>query len=118
MRLTALTLAGALGIGALGLAATAAPASAAPFVPGLASQDSPNLVEVLGGCGRGFHPVPGRWSRSRGMWIPPRCVPHNRGYGYRPYGYGGGYGGGYARGYGYGGGYRYGGGYGGGYGRW
>ncbi len=82
MRLTALTLAGALGMGALGLAASA---GAAPLVPGIEGQPSPNIVEVWGGCGPGAHPVPGRWSRSRGVWVPPHCAPNYPRYGYAPY---------------------------------
>ena len=85
MRLTALTLIGALAIGTLGLAAGSA--RAAPFVPGLDGQHSPNIVQVWGGCGRGAHPVPGHWSRWRGGWVPPHCAPsYYRPYGYRHYG--------------------------------
>ena len=82
MRLSALTL-----IGALGLAVSSVTASAAPAAPALDIQLATNIVQVAGGCGRGLHP--NRWGR---------CVP-NGGYGYgyarpRPY-YGGGYGGGW-----------------------
>ena len=27
-------------------------------------------VHVWGGCGWGWHPVPGHWSRWRGGWVP------------------------------------------------
>ena len=77
MRLSALTL-----IGALGLAISSVSASAAPAAPVLDIQRGANIVQVAGGCGWGLHP--NRWGR---------CVPN--GYGYarpRPYhGYGGGY---------------------------
>ena len=56
-----------------------------------------SIVQAAGGCGPGFHPVPGHWSRWRGGWVPPHCVPNWHG------AYGGGY---YGRGY-YGGGYPY-----------
>ena len=85
VRLAALTLAGLLGL------ATGA-AHAAPAVPNFDPQQSSNIVQVAGGCGPGFHPVPGHWSRSRGGWVPPHCVPNWRGAygGWRGY-YGGGY---------------------------
>ena len=92
MRLAALTL-----VGAVGLAISAVSANAAPAVPNLGPQDASNIVQVAGGCGPGFHPVPGHWSRWRGGWVPPHCVPNWHG------AYGGGY---YGRGY-YGGGYPY-----------
>ncbi len=87
MRLTALTLAGALGIGVLGLAASAVPARAASFAHGLDAGHSSNIVQVWGGCGPGARPVPGHWSRWRGGWVPPHCAPsYYRPYGYRHYG--------------------------------
>ena len=78
MRLTILSL-----IGAVGLAVAANSASAAPM---LAPEAQPNagIVKVWGGCGPGFRPVPGHWSRWRG-WIPPHCAPFARPWG--PYGY-------------------------------
>ena len=94
MRLTALTL-----IGALGLIGTAASAQAAPVLPTPDAHQASGIVQVWGGCGPGGHPVPGHWSQWRGTWVPPHCAP-NYGGGY----YGGGYGGGYG---GYGGGYAY-----------
>ena len=88
MRLTALTFIGALGIGALGLATAAAPASATPFVPGRDAGAASNIVQVWGGCGPGAHPVPGHWSRWRGVWVPPHCAAnYYRPYYYRPYSY-------------------------------
>lgn len=64
---------------------TTAAVSAAPLVPSLASEQVTNIVQVAGGCGRGWHP--NRWGR---------CAPN------RYYGYGYGYGYGYYRPYGYG----------------
>ena len=43
------------------------------------------IVHVWGGCGWGWHPVPGHWSRWRGGWVPPHCAP-NRYYSRGPYG--------------------------------
>ena len=97
MRLATLTL-----IGAIGLAAVAVPARAAPLAPDLAASPRGNIVQVWGGCGPGFRPVPGHWSQWRGAWIPPHCAPNHYGGGYYGRGYGGGYYGG-----GYGGGYPY-----------
>ncbi len=64
MRMAALAL-----VGALGFAASAMSASAAPPVANLDTQQSWNIVQVAGGCGRGFHP--NRWGR---------CVPFRYGY--------------------------------------
>ena len=69
MRLAALTL-----IGALGLAVATASAQAAPAWPNLAGARSSNIVRVWGGCGPGWRPVPGHWTRWRG-WVPPHCAP-------------------------------------------
>ena len=68
MRVTALALAGALG-----LAVTSA--SAAPIAPTVEPQTNPNIIQTWGGCGWGFHPSP--WGY---------CVPNHRwGYWHRPY---------------------------------
>jgi hypothetical protein len=76
MRLTILTLNGALGI-----AATALSAHAAPVAPTLAARPAPGIVQVRGGCGPGFHPVPGHCLRWRGAWIAPHCSPNHGPYG-------------------------------------
>lgn len=81
MRLAALTL-----IGALGLAAGTMSANAAPAVPALDRQ-APGIVQVWGGCGPGWHPVPGHWSRWRGGWVPPHCAPARGPWGPGPYGW-------------------------------
>src|SRR5215472_15002690 len=44
----------------------------------------PAIIRVGGGCGWGWHPVPGHWSYWRGGWVPPHCVP-NRSYGWGAY---------------------------------
>ena len=87
MRLAALTF-----IGALGLGFAAASAQAAPVFPAIGTGEAPGIVKVWGGCGPGFRPVPGHWSRWRGGWVPPHCVPSRRAYYGGGYGY---YGGGY-----------------------
>ena len=47
-------------------------------------------IVLWGGCGWGWHPVPGHWSRWRGGWVPPHCAPNHRwgtyGAGQSPYG--------------------------------
>ena len=75
MRLSALTL-----IGALGLAVSSVTASAAPIALALDIHRGTNIVQVAGGCGWGLHP--NRWGR---------CVSNRYGYARpRPY-YGGRY---------------------------
>ena len=79
MRITALTL-----IGALGLPASMSAANAAPVVRGPVIPQASNIVQAAGGCGWHFHP--NRWGH---------CVPNRYGYYTRPYWrgyYGGGYG--------------------------
>ena len=46
------------------------------------------IVHVWGGCGWGWHPVPGHWSRWRGGWVPPHCAPNHYYGGWGPYGAG------------------------------
>lgn len=77
MRLTALSL-----VGALGLAAVTVSASAAPLALALVARDAPGIIQVWGGCGPGRHPVPAHWNRWRGVWIPPHCIPNYWGYRY------------------------------------
>ncbi len=92
MRLAALAF-----VGALGLTFASVSANAAPLIPNLNTDQVSNIVEVAGGCRRGFHPT-----RSG------RCVPHRYSYAQpRQYSYAyphqhwrGNYGGGYyARGW-------------------
>jgi hypothetical protein len=84
MRLTVLTL-----VGALGVAATAVSARAAPVILPPDAHQAPGIVQVWGGCGPGFRPVPGHWLRWQGAWVPPHCAPIYRPYGpyaaWRPY---------------------------------
>src|SRR5205807_909412 len=63
MRLATLVLIGALGVGA----ATGS-AQAAPFAPASETGSTSPIIQVYRGCGWGFHPVPGHWSRWRGEW--------------------------------------------------
>ena len=41
---------------------------------------------VWGGCGWGWHPVPGNCSRWRGGWVPPHCAPSHYYGKWGPYG--------------------------------
>ena len=45
-------------------------------------------VHVWGGCGWGWHPVPGHWSRWRGGWVPLHCAPNHYYGGLGPHGAG------------------------------
>lgn len=81
-------------ISAVGLATVAVSARAAPLAPAAEPHSSSNIIRVYGGCGWGFHPVPGHWSEWRGEWLPPHCAPNRYGYYrriYPHYGYGVGY---------------------------
>ena len=111
MRVFGLTLAGVVVLAAP-IAAHAVPLGekTGPAATGPA----PGIVQVWGGCGRGWHPVPGHWSQWRGGWVPPHCAPNQYGGGWGggpyggqagPYGGWGAYGGGQAP---YGGGRNYG----------
>ena len=65
-------------IGALGLAGMAVSAQAAPFAPA-ADHANPRIIQVWGGCGPAFRPIPGHWAR--GYWVPPHCAPIGRPWG-------------------------------------
>src|SRR5882672_5027128 len=113
MRVFGLTLAGVVVLAAP-IAAHAVPLGekTGPAATGPA----PGIVQVWGGCGWGWHPVPGHWSQWRGGWVPPHCAPNRygdqgpyRGWGGPYYGGGGAPGGWYSP---YGGGGYYGGGWG------
>ena len=45
-----------------------------------------DVVQIWGGCGWGWHPVPGHWSRWRGGWVPSHCAPNRYYRGWDPYG--------------------------------
>jgi hypothetical protein len=47
---------------------------------------APGIVTVWSGCGWGWHPVPGHFSRWRGGWVPPQCAPNRYYGGWAPYG--------------------------------
>jgi hypothetical protein len=72
MRFTAFGFLSALAVGALPLAANAVPTG--PSVP--AAVSAPAVELVAGGCGPGWHPVPGHFTRW-GVWVPPHCAPHH-----------------------------------------
>ena len=88
----------ALGLIVAGMLALSAPIAghAAPSGSSM-KQLAPagGIVQVWGGCGWGWHPVPGHWSQWRGGWVPPHCAPNHYYRGWGPYGAGqGAYGGG------------------------
>jgi hypothetical protein len=62
---------------AVGLGAVSFSAGAAPLTSPLAAAHDPSLILVEGGCGAGWHPVPGHWVG--GEWMPTRCAPNDRG---------------------------------------
>ncbi len=105
MRVLGLALAGGLAV------TTSVAAHAVPLgsnMERLRMVPAPALVQAWGGCGWGWHPVPGHWSQWRGGWVPPHCAPNRYFEGRNPYGGGQGpYGG-----------WRYYGGWGGSYGGW
>ena len=75
MRVVGLVVAGMLALIAP-IAGQAAPVGSSMKQPVQATE----IVKIWGGCGWGWHPVPGHWSRWRGGWVPPHCAP-NRYYG-------------------------------------
>jgi len=81
MRVLGFALAGVLALTAP-IAAHAVPLGShmEQFVP------APGIVQIWGGCGWGWHPVPGHWSQWRGGWVPPHCAPDRQGDGRGPYG--------------------------------
>jgi hypothetical protein len=91
MRVLGLALAGVLAL-SIPMAAHALPLGSGP-----GPAKSTAALQVWGGCGRGWHPIPGHWSRWRGEWVPPHCAPNRDGGGWQgPYsGWGDPYRGGY-----------------------
>ena len=78
-----------LGLALAGVLALTAPIAAHAVALGsnlgsIKAGTAPEIVKVSGGCGPGWHPVPGHWSQWRGGWVPPHCAPNR---------YGGGWGG-------------------------
>lgn len=61
----------------VGFGAAPFSAGAAPLAPSPAMRANSGVVLVEGGCGGGWHPVPGHWVA--GEWMPTRCAPNNRG---------------------------------------
>ena len=91
MRVLGLAVAGTLAVAALS-AGHAAPSGSnmKQLVP------ASDIVPVWGGCGWGWHPVPGHWSRWRGGWVPPHCAPNHYDHQWGSYGEWNGYGAGQA----------------------
>jgi hypothetical protein len=59
------------------LAALPLAANAVPMGPSVPAVDSASAVElVAGGCGPGWHPVPGHFT-PWGRWIPWHCRPNH-----------------------------------------
>ncbi len=83
MRVLGLVLAGGLAVIA-SLAAHAAPLGS--NMEQLRTAPTPGIVQAWGGCGWGWHPVPGHWSQWRGGWVPPHCAPNHYYGGPGPYG--------------------------------
>jgi len=84
MRVFGLALAGMLAL-AIPMAAHALPVGSNLGTP--ATGTVPGIVQVWGGCGWGWHPVPGHWNQWRGGWVPPHCAPNRYSGGWRgPYG--------------------------------
>jgi hypothetical protein len=71
MRTAIIAVTAALGFGAASLSAGAAPLAPQPATV------SGGIILVAGGCGGGWHPVPGHWVG--GEWMPTRCAPNDRG---------------------------------------
>jgi len=80
MRVFGLALAGMLAL-AIPMAAHALPVGSNVGTP--ATGTVPGIVQVWGGCGWGWHPVPGHWSQWRGGWVPPHCAPNRYSGGWR-----------------------------------
>ena len=76
MRILILAVAGVLSLATATANAASPGSSERPIRMGAA----PGIVQVWGGCGPGWQPVPGHWSQWRGGWVPPHCAP-NRYYG-------------------------------------
>jgi hypothetical protein len=72
MRPAVLGFFGALAVSALPLVAKAVPTAA--NVPAVTS--APAIELVAGGCGPGWHPVPGHFT-PWGYWVPPHCRPNH-----------------------------------------
>jgi len=70
---------GVFGLAIAGMRALSTPmmGHAAPLGSGM-KQVAPasGSVKVWGGCGWGWHPVRGHWSRWQGGWVPPHCAPY------------------------------------------
>ena len=78
-----------LGLAVAGMLALAAPIAghAAPLGSSIKQVvPAPGIIQVWGGCGSGWNPVSGHWSRWRGGGVPPHCaLSHYYGW-WGPYG--------------------------------
>jgi hypothetical protein len=81
MRIHGVVMAGMLALSAPAVAHAIPLANTAPA----GTFPATGIIQVWGGCGWGWHPVAGHWSRWRGGWVPPHCAP-NRYYSRGPYG--------------------------------
>jgi hypothetical protein len=84
-----------LGLAIAGMLALTAPIAGHAAPSGSSMQQlvpTRGIVQVWGGCGWGWNPVPGHWSRWRGGWVLPHCAPNHYNSGWRPYGGWGAYG--------------------------
>ena len=82
MRVLGLALAGVL-TSTIPMAAHAVPLGS--DMEQLKAAQAPGIVQIWGGCGWGWHPVPGHWSQWRGGWVPPHCAPNRYYGGWGPY---------------------------------
>jgi hypothetical protein len=75
-----------VGLALAGVLAVCATAAAYAVPPGSEIRSAKTaVVQVWGGCGWGWHLVPGHWSRWRGGWVPPHCAPNLYPWGWGPY---------------------------------
>jgi hypothetical protein len=68
-----------LGLAVAGLLALTAPIEGHATTLGPSTKQlvqAPGIVKLRDGCGWGWHPVPGHWSRWRGGWVLPHCAPN------------------------------------------
>src|SRR6266481_6103632 len=76
-----------LGLALLGMLGLTAPTAGHTVLLGSSKEQLvpvSGIVKVWGGCGWGWHPVPGHWSQWMGGLVPPHCAPNRYG-GWGPY---------------------------------
>ena len=57
------------GVLALAIPTTAFAGPLAAKTGAVIPSPAPGVEKISGGCGRGWHPVPGHWSQWRGAWV-------------------------------------------------